>query len=415
MYRVLVFSYQKTANYSYADINFYNKLKKKIPSDFAAASHKMEKFQSFETYPKIFQKNVKFKKAKTIWINNFFQAAKIFNKYDVLILCGIFGSKIFSDYAKKLGLRVILIDKTFNYDFFVNQSVDLTILRNKYGLQRFRKINKNYKGKIKVASSIDAGEINFPFYKKQKNKNALVVLSGAQHQDIWYDKKIKKIENILIKNNFKIYYKTHPRNKFKSKKIFNNSVNSNNLNSVLKKINIVISIHSNFYQELNYFDYPVIFIDRLLFLSPDYIRNKLKINNFSSKINIYKFLKDKKIVKKIYNFKPKENCERIDMFSSKIDDKIKFYGCDISVDYLDKFLREKEYLNVKIKKIKLEKYKKELLNEVGAKGVQLIVKEVVNSLNNWKKNQKKVKTNTKKKWLLLQLFIKKSLNTLNIF
>ena len=26
MYRVLVFSYQKTANYSYADINFYNKL-----------------------------------------------------------------------------------------------------------------------------------------------------------------------------------------------------------------------------------------------------------------------------------------------------------------------------------------------------------------------------------------------------
>ena len=49
MYRVLVFSYQKTANYNYADINFYNKLKKKIPSDFAAASHKMQKFQSFET------------------------------------------------------------------------------------------------------------------------------------------------------------------------------------------------------------------------------------------------------------------------------------------------------------------------------------------------------------------------------
>ena len=81
MYRVLVFSYQKTANYSYADINFYNKLKKKIPSDFAAASHKMEKFQSFETYPKIFQKNVKFKKAKTIWINNFFVCTTFFTIY----------------------------------------------------------------------------------------------------------------------------------------------------------------------------------------------------------------------------------------------------------------------------------------------------------------------------------------------
>ena len=60
----------------------------------------------------------------------------------------------------------------------------------------------------------------------------------------------------------------------------------------------MISIHSNFYQELNYFNYPVVFIDRLLFLSPENMRNKIKINNSSSKINIYKFSKDKKTIKK---------------------------------------------------------------------------------------------------------------------
>ena len=43
----------------------------------------------------------------------------------------------------------------------------------------------------------------------------------------------------------------------------------------------MISIHSNFYQELNYFNYPVVFIDRLLFLSPENMRNKIKINNSS--------------------------------------------------------------------------------------------------------------------------------------
>ena len=71
----------------------------------------------------------------------------------------------------------------------------------------------------------------------------------------------------------------------------------------------MISIHSNFYQELNYFNYPVVFIDRLLFLSPENMRNKIKINN-SSKINIYKFAKDKKMIKKIYDLKPKKDLTR---------------------------------------------------------------------------------------------------------
>ena len=85
MEKVLVFSYQRTALYRYADINFYNEIKKKIPADIAAASYKMQNFQPFETYPKTFEKNIKFKKAKTLWIDSFFQAAKVFLKYDIVL------------------------------------------------------------------------------------------------------------------------------------------------------------------------------------------------------------------------------------------------------------------------------------------------------------------------------------------
>lgn len=409
MDRVLVFSYQRTVDYDYADINFYIKLKKKIPADFAAVSIKMKKFQSFECYTKKFQNHNKFKKVNTIWIDSFFQALRVFSKYDILILCGLFGSKIYSDYAKKLGLKVILVDKSFNYDYFISEGVDSVILRNNYGLKRLKKLNKKYKGDVKVLSSIDAGEINLPIFKKQKDKRALVVLTGPQHQDDWYNKKINKIKEILIKNNFKIFYKSHPRSLFKSKNIKKKINNKNKFNSLLKRINLVITIHSNFYQELNYFNYPVIFIDRLIFLSPASIRNKIKVNNFFSKIDIYKFSKDKKIIKKIHRLKPKQDCSRINMYESKIEDNLKFYGCDLPLDYLDKFLKKKQYLKTKTEKMKFKEYKKELINEVGDKGLQKIIMYIKKIIEKWKKKADQVKNPYEKKLILLKLILKKTL------
>ena len=413
MEKVLVFSYQRTAIYRYADINFYNKIKKKIPADFAAASYKMQNFQPFETYPKIFKKNKKFKKANTLWIDSFFQAAQVFLKYDIVIFCGLFGSYILSDYAKKLGLKVILVDQNFNYDYFINENVDLVILRNNYGFKRFKNLNQKYKGRIKVVSSIDAGEINFPLYKKNNFKNALIVSSGSQHQDDWYKNKINKIKTILSNNNFKIFYKKHPRNFFKSKNLSLITNSQKKFSSILKKIQIVISIHSNFYQELNYFNYPVVFIDRLLFLSPENMRNKIKINN-SSKIKIYKFAKDKKTIKKIYDLKPKKDLTRLNMYKSKLENGFKFYGCDISSDYLDKFLKKKTYLDFKISKIKFKNYKKELINLSGAKGIEGIITEVEKNLINWKKKTDKKKTTFEKKVKLFEIFFKKNIKKFNV-
>ena len=415
MEKLLVFSYQRNENYRYADINFYNKINKRIPADFAAASHKMQNNQSFETYPKKFENNVKFKNAKTLWIDSFFQAAKLFSEYDVVILCGLFGSNLFSYYAKKLGLKVILVDQSFNYDYFIDENVDLVILRNNYGLKRFKKLNQKYKGIIKVVSSIDAGEINFPLYKKNKLKNALIVFSGYQHQDEWYQNKIKKLETILINNDFKIFYKKHPRSFLKDKNSNYIADNQNKLNSILNKTQIVISIHSNFYQELNYFNYPVVFIDRLLFLSPANLRDKIKINNFYSKINIYKFTKDKKMIKQIYDFKPKKDLTRLNVYKSKLDNGFKFYGCDISSDYFDEFLKKKIHLDTKTSKIKLKKYKKELINQAGEKGIQEIISEVEKNFNKWKKNYNKNESIFEKKKKLINIYFKKNIRKFNIF
>ena len=38
--------------------------------------------------------------------------------------------------------KVILVDKSFNYDYFIGKDVDSVILRNNYGLKRLKKFKK---------------------------------------------------------------------------------------------------------------------------------------------------------------------------------------------------------------------------------------------------------------------------------
>ena len=87
-------------------------------------------------------------------------------------------------------------------------------------------------------------------------------------------------------------------------------------------------------------------------------------------------LKIKKNIKKIYDLKPKKDLTRINMYKSKLENGFKFYGCDISSDYLDKFLKKKIYLDFKISKIKFKNYKKELINQSGVKGIEGIISKL---------------------------------------
>ena len=49
---------------------------------------------------------------------------------------------------RKIRFKVILVDKSFNYDYFISEGVDAVILRNNYGLKRL-KLNKKYKEILK--------------------------------------------------------------------------------------------------------------------------------------------------------------------------------------------------------------------------------------------------------------------------
>ena len=102
------------------------------------------------------------------------------------------------------------------------------------------------------------------------------------------------------------------------------------------------------------------------------------------------------------------------MYKSKLENGFKFYGCDISSDYLDKFLKKKIYLDFKISKIKFKNYKKELINQSGVKGIQGIISEVEKNLIHWKKKSNKKETTFKKKVKFFEIFLKKNLRKFNI-
>ena len=78
MEKVLVFSYQRTALYRYADINFYNEIKKKFLQILLLRHIKCKIFNHLKLTQKYLKKIQNLKKSKTLWIDSFFQAAKVF-------------------------------------------------------------------------------------------------------------------------------------------------------------------------------------------------------------------------------------------------------------------------------------------------------------------------------------------------
>ena len=99
------------------------------------------------------------------------------------------------------------------------------------------------------------------------------------------------------------------------------------------------------------------------------------------------------------------------MYKSKLENGFKFYGCDISSDYLDKFLK-KIYLDFKISKIKFKNYKKELINQSGGK-VYKVLSPKLKKFNSLEKKSNKKET-TFKKVKFFEIFSKKNLRKFNI-
>jgi len=391
MSKILFFSIHRSQEFKFADLNLFKELQKILKIDFAASSFLMEKEHRYECYQKKYQYNKSLKEAKTIWIDNFNQARNLIIKYDILIISSLDGAKVFSDYAKFIGLKVIIIDQSFGYDYDTNLNADLAIVKGNYGYKIFKNNNKKFKGKIKIISSVDACAIDYPIFNKKNKKNALFILTGAQHHDKWYFNKVNEICSILKLNKFNIFFKKHPRSYIKKNNYFKkiNFVTTNALNKILHKTQIIISIHSNFYQQVNYFNYPVIFIDRLNFLLPNELRNKYKLDQSQNSINKYNFKKDEKIINKILKLENQKNFDltRLIDYKKKIKLNFNYFGIDISSKNLNEFLKKKKHLNYIISKQKLENYKQDIMKETGFKGSQKIVQEIKKVTKQWNKKK----------------------------
>ena len=399
MSKILFFSVHRKPEFRYGDIKIYNHLKKNLEIDFAASSHLMEKKYNYECYQKKHKYDKIFTKANTIWLDNINMARNLIIKYDILILSSLDGCKIFSDFAKFIGIKVIILDQSLSYDYDTGINADLIILKGNYALKIFKKNNKKFKGEIKIISSIDACQLDYPIFNKKSKNNALFILTGAQHHDNWYFKKVNEIYNILKKKKFKIFFKKHPRNYIKKIKYFKNFnyVTNNNFNKILKKVQIIVSIHSNFYQQINYFNYPMIFVDRINFLLPNQLRKKYKFEINQSSIRTYSFAKDKRIINKIIKKEGNKNLNltRLIDYQKKINFNFNYFGIDLSSKKLNEFISKKKHLKYDISNHKLSEYKSNIIRHVGKEGLKNITYEIQKyikscSKENYISNEKKL-------------------------
>ena len=387
MSKILFFSIHRSQEFKYGDINVYNVLKKNLKIDFAASSFLMEKEYNYECYQNKYQYDKLFKDAKTIWLDNFNSARNLIIKYDVLILSSLDGCKIFSDFAKFIGIKVIILDQSLSYDYDTDLNADLVIVKGDYAYKIFKNNNKKFKGKIKIISSIDACQLKYPIFNKKNKKNALFILTGAQHHDDWYFKKVNEIRGILKQNNFKIFFKKHPRSYIKKNKYFRDFkfLTSNNINKILKKVQIIISVHSNFYQQINYFGFPMIFIDRVNFLLPNQLRKKYKLEINQISIKRYSFKKDKKLINNIIKSESNKNLDltRLIDYKKKIGLDFNYFGIDLSSKKLDEFIKKKKHLDYYISKQKLDIYKRNIIKSIGNEGFKKITEEIYKNIKLW--------------------------------
>ena len=377
--KILFISLHTIKNREKIDLDIYKSLKLDTNIDFAAASYKFKSSSSNIIYEKKFINDKEFQEANTIWFENFFQIKLIILNYDIIVLSNLKSSKFLTIFCKKMGKKVIIIDGRTHYDTDKNIPADLFLFKNNYAKKKYlieHKNNKDLNSKSKVVglpcTFVDESLIlsKKQFYKKfkikKKEKLVLFLPNGPQYfLKREYRILIKKIKDIMQKNNFKIIVKHHPTfsNKKKIERI--KKIKGSNLFfkikkymcedkyflSAIKHSDIIITISSNSTQIVNYYKKPIYLIDRQRFLADineEY--NQFHLNKLNKKSDFYNKLLSKEKTLKIrkYSVCPylKNNSNSYLVKTELIKDKadFKFYGLNINIEKLDNFIKKKKYI-----------------------------------------------------------------------
>ena len=299
--KIVYFSPDIKNGFENIDLNFVSFLNKFVKVDYLIDTSKIKN-------PPKFSKKIR---QSLVDINceefgNLKDFLKNINRYDTLIISSLYGVNKYLNIANKINLNTILIDKHFNYDFDRDINAGLIIFKNIYAYRRYKLISKN-KINYKITGALQSIYFNKEFYLtkkkflnkyKLKKKNALILLTGIQHQDYWYKKKIQEIIDVIKKNNFDVLLKKHPNEKNKKKLLNKKSffhkykiLDNENFYSAIKYSSMIIAISTNAYQEVNLNKKPIIFVDKDKFNLPLKLRDKFNIIDEKKNLNKIKWNK----------------------------------------------------------------------------------------------------------------------------
>jgi hypothetical protein len=211
--KIIFLSLHNKVGYNNIDLEFALFLKKIIKFDFFYGTNDLKKYgYNYHFLNKI---KTKYTKLNPQPIENFIVLKKKLLDYETLIITSLSGINKLVIFAKSIGMRVIVIDKYFNYDFDRNINADLILFKNKFAVERYKQISNNFKNfNYKITGTLQSSYMSKKFLQsksylkekyKVKNKYALVLITGIQHHDKWYIDTTNKIIEILKKKIF-LYY-----------------------------------------------------------------------------------------------------------------------------------------------------------------------------------------------------------------
>jgi len=358
--KYLFISHTVKQGFEFTDFRCYQNLKKYLKIKMVCLSRDNE-FSSMPTYSSKIKSKITKDDKNIIWSKSEDDIKLNLIDHDAIIISSIQGSKIYSEFAKKIGKIVVLLDTYFNQDFYGNPIADLIIFKNSNSKKIFDKINKKKnKYNFKISGCIQTLNLKKnlilnkkEFYQKynlNKNKlNCLFLPSGPQHHSNKFKEIYVKICGLLNKNNYNTIIKLHPTeyNIPKLKKFYKsgNTSNSilNNLNhkiidpcdfySAILNSKFILAINTNSFHEVNFLGKPIIYVERLQFynikFSKNYFLNK-------KKFQIYEYIN-----KYIYKNLTKNN----QYYTERNKSILKYFGCEVQISDLSTLLNKKKQKN----------------------------------------------------------------------
>jgi len=356
--KYLFISHTVKQGFEFTDFNCYQNLKKYLKIKMICLSRD-NRLSFMPTYSSKIKSEISKNEKNIIWSKSEDDIKLKLIDHDIIIISNIKGSKIYSEFAKKIGKIVILLDTYFNQDYYGDPIADLIIFKNSNSKKIFDKINKKNKYNFKISGCIQTLNLKKnlilnkkKFYEKynlKKNKlNCLFLPCGPQKHSNKFKEIYIKICDLINKNNYNTLIKLHPTeyNTPKLRKFYNKGKSNNILNKINHKVinpsdfysailnsKFILAINTNSFHEVNFLGKPIIYVERLQFYNIKFSKNYF-FNR--KKFKIYKYI-NKYIYKNLTENNP--------YYTERNKSILKYFGCEVQISDLSTLLNKKKQKN----------------------------------------------------------------------